>query len=66
MAHARRKFDESKDSNLVRASYVLTEIQKVYALERQAKLEARSWEQRYSLRQEKGIPILKNLKTWML
>ena len=66
MAHARRKFDESKDNDLARASFALTEIQKLYALERQAKLDALSWEQRYSLRQEKSVPILKELKTWML
>ena len=63
MAHARRKFDESKDNDLVRASYALAEIQKLYALERQAKLEALSWEQRHSLRQEKAVPILRELKT---
>lgn len=66
MAHARRKFDESKDNDLVRASYALTEIQKLYALERHAKIESLSLEQRHSLRQEKAIPILKDLKTWML
>jgi transposase len=66
MAHARRKFDESKDNDLTRASYALTEIQKLYALERQAKADALSWEQRCSLRQEKSVPILKDLKTWMI
>ncbi len=66
MAHARRKFDESKDNDLARASYALTEIQKLYALERRAKADVLSWEQRYTLRQEKAVPILRKLKTWML
>lgn len=66
MAHARRKFDESKDNDLVRASYALTEIQKLYALERQANIDTLSWEHRYSPRQEKAIPILTELKIWML
>lgn len=66
MAHARRKFDESKDNDLASASYALTEIQKLYTVERQAKLDALSWEQRYALRQEKSVPILIELKTWML
>ncbi|MEJ7645715.1 MAG: IS66 family transposase [Chryseolinea sp.] len=52
MAHARRKFDEAKDNDLSRASYVLTEMQKVYALERQAKSDLLTHEQRYALRQE--------------
>ena len=66
MAHARRKFDESKDNDLERASYALTEIQKLYALERRAKTEGLSWNQRYDLRQEKSVPILSDLKNWML
>lgn len=66
MAHARRKFDEAKDNDLVRASYALTEIQKVYAIERQAKNEGMSAEQFYALRQEESVPILNDLKNWML
>ncbi|MCA2702939.1 MAG: IS66 family transposase [Cytophagales bacterium] len=66
MAHARRKFDEAKDNDLVRASYALTEIQKVYAIERQAKNETLSTKQRQALRQEQSLPILQALKDWML
>ena len=66
MAHARRKFDEAKDNDLVRASYALTEIQKVYAIERQAKNETLSTKQRQALRQERSLPILQALKDWML
>lgn len=66
MAHARRKFDEAKDNDLTRASYVLTEMQKLYALERHAKSEALSHEQRHTIRQQQAIPVLTELKTWML
>lgn len=66
MAHARRKFDEAKDNDLTRAEYALTEMQKLYAIERKAKIEELSADQRYELRQEKSIEILKNLKSWML
>lgn len=66
MAHARRKFDEAKDNDLARASGVLAEMQKLYALERQAKDGALSVDDLYRLRQEQAIPILNNLKTWML
>lgn len=66
MAHARRKFDEAKDNDLARASYAFTEIQKLYALERHAKTEELTTEERLQLRQEKAIEILTDLKTWML
>jgi transposase len=66
MAHARRKFDEAKDNDKDRAEYVLTEIQKLYAVERHAKTEGLSSEQIFTLRQEQCIPILLQLKEWML
>lgn len=66
MAHARRKFDEAKSNDNTRAEYALTEIQKLYAIERQAKVDALPPEQLYVLRQEKSIPVLENLKAWMI
>lgn len=66
MAHARRKFDEAKDNDAARASYALTEIQKLYAVEREAIQNEFTVEQRTALRQEKSVPILKNLKSWMM
>jgi len=66
MAHARRKFDEAKDNDLVRASYVLTEMQKLYALERQAKERELPDDELYQLRQREAIPVLDGLKQWML
>jgi transposase len=66
MAHARRKFDEARDNDFARAEYVLTEIQKLYAVERRAKNEDLSAMQRYELRQEESVSILRNLKSWML
>ena len=66
MAHARRKFDEAKDNDLARASHVLTEMQKLYALERQAKENGLSIDELLLLRQQHAIPVLDNLKTWML
>lgn len=66
MAHARRKLDEAKDNDLMRASYALTEFQKLYAIERQANIETLSTDQRYTLRQEKSVAVLNDLKDWML
>jgi transposase len=66
MAHARRKFDEAKDNDLARAEYALSEIQKLYAVERNAKTNELSVVQRYQMRQEKSVPVLNDLKSWML
>lgn len=66
LAHARRKFDEAKDNDVVRAEYVLTEIQKLYAVERQAKENGLSTDERHQHRQQHAVPVLDNLKTWMV
>jgi transposase len=66
MAHARRKFDEAKGNDLARASYVLTEMQKLYTLERQARDNELLHDDRYQLRQQQAVDILDDLKTWML
>lgn len=66
MAHARRKFDEAKDNDLNRASHALTEIQKLYALERQARDNELSYDEYRQLRQERAVPVLDDLKAWML
>lgn len=66
MAHARRKFDEAKDNDVVRAEYVLREMQKLYAIERKVKTEELSAGQIYAVRQEQALPILNGLKAWMI
>lgn len=66
MAHARRKFDESKDNDKSRAEYALTGFQKLYAIERQARERSLSNENRYTLRQAESLPVLRELKAWML
>ena len=66
MAHARRKFDEAKANDLARAEYALTEIHKLYAIERQLRNEGLTTAQRYNLRQQKSLPLLNDLKSWML
>lgn len=66
MAHARRKFDEAKDNDLARAEHALTQIQKLYAIERHARENNLNAEQRFALRQEKSLFVLHELKAWML
>lgn len=66
MAHARRKFDNAKDNDKDRSEYVLTQMQKLYELERSIKENALSVEDTVRLRQQQATPILNNLKSWMM
>jgi transposase len=65
-AHARRKFAEAEDSDRARAHYVLLEIQKLYALEREIKEQQLSTEAIVTLRTEKALPVIEALKKWLL
>lgn len=63
MAHARRMFIEAQDNDGARAEYVLDEMQKLYAIEKEIK--ELSSEERKNVRQQKAVPILKSLHQWM-
>jgi transposase len=65
MAHARRKFDEALDNDHDLAEYALLEMQKLYDVERICRELNYSHQQRYELRQEKSLPVLKNLHQWL-
>jgi len=63
MAHARRYFEKAKDEDPDRANYILAQIQRLYAIERQtAELNN---EQRYQIRQAQAVPILQQIKEWL-
>ncbi len=62
-AHARRYFEKALDVDKLRATHVLTEIQKLYAIERQAK--EFTAQQRHEIRLEKALPIINELGQWM-
>ena len=66
MAHARRKFDEALENDKELASHVLTQMQKLYALEQTGRDQSLSVEELYSLRQQQALPILESLKAWMM
>lgn len=65
-AHARRKFAEAEDSDHAKAGYVLQEIQKLYALEREMKEQQLSEAEIKTLRTEKALPLIEALKKWMI
>jgi len=66
MAHARRKFDEAKSNDKVRAEHVLLLIQRLYAIERNAKEKKMTEDQRYDLRKDEAIPVLEELHGYLL
>lgn len=65
-AHARRKFVEAEESDRNRAGYVLQEIQKLYALEREIKEQQLSGAEIIKLRTEKALPVIETLKKWLM
>jgi transposase len=65
MAHARRYFEKALDNDQSRAEYALTEIQKLYVVERKAREENFSHEKRHTYRLDHAQPILENLVKWL-
>ncbi len=66
MAHARRKFVDALQNDKDRCEHALTLFQELYAIERKAKQEDLSADAIVVLRQGKSIPVLKELKEWMV
>lgn len=62
MAHARRKFVDALKDNKVKASYVITRMQELYALEQQMRDKQLSWEERTLMRMEKATPVLDEIE----
>lgn len=66
MAHARRYFDKALKNDPKRAGYALEKIQLLYKIERKAKDEEMDFIGRKKLRQEKALPILKEIEQWLI
>ena len=65
MAHARRKFIESRLNDEDRSDYALAQIQQLYAIERKAADDELSEADVLALRQQEALPILESLGKWM-
>ncbi len=65
LAHARRKFSEAMSNHKAIATHVLTEIQKLYAIERHLTDNKIIGDDRLQYRQENAVPILTTLGAWM-
>ncbi|MDZ7360166.1 MAG: IS66 family transposase [candidate division KSB1 bacterium] len=62
MAHARREFVEANDGDAGRADWMLSQMQQLYQIERQAREANLSHDERYRQRQESARPILIEIK----
>jgi len=65
MAHARRYFEQALENDKERAEFVLKEIQKLYAVEKQCRENKLTHHERLALRQEKSLPVLTSLHQWL-
>ncbi|MBA3706998.1 MAG: IS66 family transposase [Bacteroidetes bacterium] len=65
MAHARRKFDEAKMHNRETSEQGLNYFHQLYEVERFARENNFTFEQRYNLRLERSVPILNDMETWI-
>ena len=65
MAHARRKFYEARDSEPQKAGYVLEQLKKIYAIEREAREQGACPALRRQMRQERAGPVFVTLKGYL-
>lgn len=65
LSHARRKFFDAQANDKARATHVLTEMGRLYAIEEACKEQQLTIDQVRSKRQSEAIPILRLLGTWM-
>lgn len=65
MAHARRKFYEALKNDPKRAAYALTEIQRLYAIEKHIQEKKLEEKVKLAYRKKYALPILKDFEKWM-
>ena len=65
MAHARRKFSEALSNDSARSQYALTEIQKLYAIERDIMEANLTGDAKLQYRKIHAIPLLEALGEWL-
>jgi transposase len=65
-AHARRKFHEARDSDVVRSHQALAYYRQLYELERAATTAKLDDDQRRQMRQDFSVPILDKMHDWLV
>ncbi len=66
LAHARRKFFESKPYDEELAEYALTKFHTLYEIERNCKEQRLSYDEIAKVRQRDAVPLLNELHEWMI
>ena len=66
MAHARRGFEKALDYDRQKAEYAMNIFQKLYAIERNAREQNLTPEQRHALRLDEALPLLNELGKWFV
>ena len=66
LAHIRRKFFEAKSNHAELAGHALGEIQKLYAVEREARRAELSAADRLALRQDRAKDVYESLLAWVI
>lgn len=65
MAHARRYFFDAQDNDKQRAVWMLDKLQELYEIEKIARQQELTHQQRLELRQGKSVPVLNQIKIWL-
>lgn len=65
MAHARRYFEKALENDKQRAEYILTQMQRLYEVERKARERSINFETRRRYRQIWSKPVLAEIKDWL-
>ena len=64
-AHARRKFEHSKDNDPKRSEEALTMIGRLYDIEREARNKELTYDELKTLRQEQSVVIIGEIEQWL-
>ncbi|MEL7588760.1 MAG: transposase [Prolixibacteraceae bacterium] len=60
-----RYYDRTLDNDPDRGNYALTQIGKLYAIEKKAREKGLSPEEIFALRQKEAVPVLSSFKQWL-
>lgn len=64
-AHARRYFEQAKDTDRKRSHWMLGKIGQLYGIERGLREQNASFKDRYAKRQKSSLPILSEIRNWL-
>lgn len=66
MAHARRGFEKALEYDRSRAEYAMDMFQKLYKIEKKAREQEMTSQQRHTLRLDEALPLMNELGKWII